>query len=90
MRIRALREKEKDTLAAETEQSVAGEKAFPRVAVPLESAALLRPYKGMEKSGDGSSGSCAEILIGGVFGLGAEPIVEGVRDVEDDLCVLLG
>jgi len=44
----------------------------------------------MEKSGDGSSGSCAEILIGGVFGLGAEPIVEGVGDVEDDLGVFLG
>jgi hypothetical protein len=47
------------------------------------------PY-GSKKSGDGSSGSCAEILIGGVFGLGAEPIVEGVRDVEDDLGVFLG
>ena len=34
--------------------------------------------------------SCAEILIGGVFGLGAEPIVEGMRDVEDDLGVFLG
>jgi hypothetical protein len=47
------------------------------------------PY-GSKKSGDGSSGSCAEILIGGVFGLGAEAIVEGVRDVEDDLGVFLG
>jgi hypothetical protein len=47
-------------------------------------------YKGKCEERDGSSGSCAEILIGGVFGPGAEPIVEGVRDVEDDLGVFLG
>jgi hypothetical protein len=44
----------------------------------------------MKKRGDGNRESCAEILIGGVFGLGAEPIVEGVGDVEDDLGVFLG
>jgi len=47
-------------------------------------------YKGKCEERDGSSGSCTEILVGGVFGLGAEPIVERVRDVEDDLGVFLG
>jgi hypothetical protein len=48
------------------------------------------PYQRMEKSGDGSGGSCAEILIGGVFGPGVESIVEGMRDVDDDLLWFLG
>jgi hypothetical protein len=52
--------------------------------VPREGAAVLRPYKGMKRSRDGGKRSCAEILIGGVVGLGAGVVAVGAEQIDDD------
>jgi hypothetical protein len=51
---------------------------------------MLRPYKGMNKNRDGSGGSCAEILVGGVGGAGFGPVAVGAGHVDDDAGFFFG